>query len=315
MHRLSPSSRRLLYSMASASAPPRWWSAARARGDSPRLVPPDRPARRVFRFPRGSRNMASSSGVEGEELGKPDSHYVLPSADNAVYTTNGMMFPLGITQGVINEENKGTAEELIACYGHAHPATEEDVGGRATLQPTDVKQDAMRAVEDVIDFCGDSQLSDGEEDVGSETEVNDGEEYEDNSCYDDDYPPDGVVPSSILECSSHRDGSIYRGTRRWQTDYCIADRNETRLEAMRFSDTIDCVLYLGTCIRHPPGRLLQIFLVKLAKIPMDSGSVELYGYIAMRDCLDPLLNYVVKLSRDDPIVIEQGSLIELTGPK
>lgn len=35
------------------------------------------------------------------------------------------------------------------------------------------------------------------------------------------------------------------------------------------------------------------------------GSIELYGYIAARDDLEPLLNYVVNFSRDDPIIVEQ----------
>lgn len=38
---------------------------------------------------------------------------------------------------------------------------------------------------------------------------------------------------------------------------------------------------------------------------MDCGSVELYGYMAARDCLDPLLNYIFNVSRDDPIIVEQ----------
>ncbi|CAD6254789.1 unnamed protein product [Miscanthus lutarioriparius] len=72
-----------------------------------------------------------------------------------------------------------------------------------------------------------------------------------------------------------------RGTLEWKEVYRIADRNE----------------------------------IKLAKIPMDRGSVELYGYIAVRDCLDPLLNYIVNISRYDPVIMEQGSLIEMSGPK
>ncbi|WVZ78069.1 hypothetical protein U9M48_025834 [Paspalum notatum var. saurae] len=47
----------------------------------------------------------------------------------------------------------------------------------------------------------------------------------------------------------------------------------------------------------------------------EHGSVELYGYIAARDRLEPLLNYVVNFSRDDPIIVEQGSLINMAGPK
>lgn len=51
--------------------------------------------------------------------------------------------------------------------------------------------------------------------------------------------------------------------------------------------------------------MLQIFSLKLAKIPADCGSIELYGYIAVRDDLDPLRNYVVNISRDDPIIMEK----------
>jgi hypothetical protein len=51
--------------------------------------------------------------------------------------------------------------------------------------------------------------------------------------------------------------------------------------------------------------MFQIFSLKLAKAPVDGGLVQLYGYIAVRDNLDPLLNYVVSVSRDDPIILEQ----------
>jgi hypothetical protein len=35
----------------------------------------------------------------------------------------------------------------------------------------------------------------------------------------------------------------------------------------------------------------------------------LYGYIAVRDELDPLLNYVVNFSRDEPIIVKQVCMI------
>jgi hypothetical protein len=38
---------------------------------------------------------------------------------------------------------------------------------------------------------------------------------------------------------------------------------------------------------------------------VDVGKIELYGYIAAQDDLEPLLNYVVNVSRDDPIIVEQ----------
>ncbi|PNT73509.1 uncharacterized protein LOC100825594 [Brachypodium distachyon] len=83
-----------------------------------------------------------------------------------------------------------------------------------------------------------------------------------------------------------------------------------RLDAMMLSDPTDCYISDGICITHPSCGMLQIFSVKLAKLYLDGGSVELYGYIAARDALDALLNYVVNVSRDDPIVVEQGSSIE-----
>ena len=51
--------------------------------------------------------------------------------------------------------------------------------------------------------------------------------------------------------------------------------------------------------------MLQIFSLAMAKIPQDDDLVELYGYIAVRDYLDTLRNYVVNISRDDPIIVKQ----------
>jgi hypothetical protein len=50
---------------------------------------------------------------------------------------------------------------------------------------------------------------------------------------------------------------------------------------------------------------LQIFSLKLAELYWNAGSLQLYGYVAVRDHMDPLLNYVVNISRDDPITVEQ----------
>ena len=65
----------------------------------------------------------------------------------------------------------------------------------------------------------------------------------------------------------------------------------------------------GICIQHHPGRMLQILSLKLDKISVDGDLVELYGYIAVRDDVDPLLNYVVNFSRDEPITVEQVHMI------
>ncbi|XP_020186869.1 uncharacterized protein [Aegilops tauschii subsp. strangulata] len=66
-------------------------------------------------------------------------------------------------------------------------------------------------------------------------------------------------------------------------------------------------------MKHPTSCMLQIFSLAMAKIPQDDDFVELYGYIAVRDDLDVLLNYVVNISRDDPIIVEKGSLISMAG--
>jgi hypothetical protein len=83
---------------------------------------------------------------------------------------------------------------------------------------------------------------------------------------------------------------------------------EARLEAMTLSEPTDCIFDDGTCMKHDPGRTLQILSIDVASISLDGGSVELYGYIAIRDVIDPLLNYVIRFSRDDPIIVRQVSI-------
>ncbi|KAK1643027.1 hypothetical protein QYE76_060832 [Lolium multiflorum] len=125
--------------------------------------------------------------------------------------------------------------------------------------------------------------------------------------------PDYV--EEIFPNSSHRDGSIYSGTDHWKIDYRISDRNETWLEAMMFPDPTDCRMRNGTCMSHTSCHMLQFLSLRLAKVPAELGSVELYGYIAARDNMNPLLNYIVNFSRDDPIMVKQGSLFNMSGPK
>lgn len=121
---------------------------------------------------------------------------------------------------------------------------------------------------------------------------------------------DDVLDLGILPKSTHRDGSLYRNTHSWKRMYNVDDCSETRLP-----DPTDCDIRNGECIRHQPNRVLQIFSLKLAELTLDLGPVELYGYIAVRDYLDTLRNYVVNISRDDPIIVKQGSLIDMAGPK
>ncbi|OQU84375.1 hypothetical protein SORBI_3004G043001 [Sorghum bicolor] len=106
-------------------------------------------------------------------------------------------------------------------------------------------------------------------------------------------------------------------TRKKKIVLLCGDGPPARIEPMLLSDPKDCMFITGrqTCGMHYPRHMLQILSLKLAKIDVDGGPIELYGYMAARDVLEPLLNYVLNVSRNDPIVVEQGSLIEMTGPK
>ncbi|TVU44705.1 hypothetical protein EJB05_04156, partial [Eragrostis curvula] len=127
---------------------------------------------------------------------------------------------------------------------------------------------------------------------------------------------DDIWPATICQGSSHRDGSIYTGN--WEEAYSmdIADRDETVLERRKkLSTNFDCYPDQETCICHGPDDMIQIFSLSLAKTPINSGPIQLYGYMAARDDIDGKLNYVFNHSRDDPVIVQQGSLLEMTGPK
>ncbi|XP_044345312.1 uncharacterized protein [Triticum aestivum] len=188
-----------------------------------------------------------------------------------------------VTQNMNNMETRSTTGEPMACYAEV--------------------------IDDKRDTWGKT--------VGYEEETVDNEDEEYGNC--DTlmvrYPLDRVRPLAVIPKSRHRDGSIYKCTHSWKKECLIADRSETIFEPMMFTEPSNCFIFNGTCMRHGPTHMLQIVSIKLAKIHVDGGPIALYGYIALRDNLDPLLNYVVKFSRDDPITLEQGSLINLAGPK
>ncbi|XP_044956799.1 uncharacterized protein LOC123407677 [Hordeum vulgare subsp. vulgare] len=258
MRRLSPTLRSPLSFM--ASAPPSRSPPALARRAFPPMAAPDPAARRVSRFPPGSRSMASTSGFKADESGKPGKALLISSTNDHS----------AINQGMENVETGGTSLEAI-----------DGVAG---------KHGALAKLVDIY----------GRDETGRSTTM-------DTKGADKKRI---VAPMDLLPKSRHRDGSVFRGTHSWKSEYNIADRNETRLP-----DPTDCIIHNGKCSRHNPNRLLQIFSIKLAKLTVAVGSVELYGYIAVRDGLDPLLNYVVNISRDDPIIVKQGSLINMVGPK
>uniref|UniRef100_A0A453KBP4 DUF6598 domain-containing protein n=2 Tax=Aegilops tauschii subsp. strangulata TaxID=200361 RepID=A0A453KBP4_AEGTS len=276
MHRLSSTSRLPISFM--ASSPPRWWPSALARRVIPLLAAPNPPARRLSRFPHGSQNLATVSRVQGDESGKPYRRLPISIAQ--------------IMKRMKNTGTRGTVSEVI----------DEDEGKS--------DKDAFRTTSEVMDDKSDTwgqnvNLPGFEEDRSSaaKNHITGIAVSEDEGLSDDE----GFSVNGILAKSRHRDGSIYRGIDlfHWKEEYRIADRNETRLEAMTLSDpAANCKVHNGICTRHFARSMLQIYSLELAKIPVD-GFVELYGYVAVRDDLDPLLNYVVNISRDDPVIVEQ----------
>uniref|UniRef100_A0A0E0EF82 DUF6598 domain-containing protein n=1 Tax=Oryza meridionalis TaxID=40149 RepID=A0A0E0EF82_9ORYZ len=236
--------------------------------------------RRVSRFPWEPRNMTTISRVKGDE-----SYRRLPSQEKK---------HTAITQGMKTIDTRGTILE-------ARAGDEKSNRDAASSEVSYIKYDVL----------GQSAKQDGcdEDDRRSETE----EHVEEDEVLD----PEEYTVNNILPKSRHRDGSIYRDIMDtpWKREFHIADRNETRLEAMKFSNPTDCVIRRnGTCMSHYHRCMLQILSLELAKITLYDGSIELYGYIAVRDDLDPLHNYIVNCSRDDPIIVEQGSLINMEGP-
>ncbi|KAI4981601.1 hypothetical protein ZWY2020_022093 [Hordeum vulgare] len=128
---------------------------------------------------------------------------------------------------------------------------------------------------------------------------------------------DDVWVPFILPNSSHRDGAIYKNVilkEDW-VDIDFMNRNETRLEPVMFyKPTEECLLYAKNRF-YFPQHMLQFFSLTLAECSSNNGPIQVYGYIAARDARDRMLNYVLNHSRDDPITVQQGSLIQMTGPK
>jgi len=120
----------------------------------------------------------------------------------------------------------------------------------------------------------------------------------------------------IVENSTHRDGAIYKENWGYWGQGCpynLADRTETMFDHKRFAK-VPCFPEPECCVEHFSNEMVQIFSLMLAKTPIKSDSIQMYGYFAARDYLDGHLNYVFNRSRDNPVVVQQGSLIEMTGP-
>nr|XP_051208445.1 uncharacterized protein LOC127325669 [Lolium perenne] len=133
------------------------------------------------------------------------------------------------------------------------------------------------------------------------------------------FPVDGVPRADVIEYYTHRDGAIYKRSTAGSlaTLYQLHDTSETGLEPMMRSEpTENCSTNWRSCETHDPCTMMQIFSLKLAYPRPAGDQVQVYGFMAVRDTLDPLRNYVFNRSRDDPFIVEQeDGHIQMSGPK
>jgi hypothetical protein len=69
--------------------------------------------------------------------------------------------------------------------------------------------------------------------------------------------------------------------------------------------TESCVSDPQNCMLHFPRDMFQFMSVMLVDTTVSNGSMPLFGYIAVRDERDWMLNYIFNRSRDDPIIVQQ----------
>lgn len=133
----------------------------------------------------------------------------------------------------------------------------------------------------------------------------------------DGFPLDGVMRGDLLRNLKHGDGSIYTSNSYWAKVYRLYDTSETCLESMMMTVPYDsCMPNWRVCKRHAYRTMMQIFSLKLAYTSSYvSGPVQLYGYVAVRDLLNPMRNYVFNRTRNDPLVVEHDGFIQMSGPK
>lgn len=83
---------------------------------------------------------------------------------------------------------------------------------------------------------------------------------------------------------------------------------------------------ISMCKLHRPTAMMQIFSLKLVEtgVAADDRPIRLYGFLAVRDSLNPLSNYIFNHTREDPLVLgqhQQGSshpgsfILPMAGPK
>ncbi|BAT12336.1 Os11g0108000 [Oryza sativa Japonica Group] len=83
--------------------------------------------------------------------------------------------------------------------------------------------------------------------------------------------------------------------------------------------TTDCRPNWSGCIVHSGSSMLQIFSLKLVSITapaIGDDPIQVYGFMAVRDHMDCLRNYVFNRGRDKPFVVSLSDpFILLSGPK
>ncbi|EMS51278.1 hypothetical protein TRIUR3_33974 [Triticum urartu] len=102
-----------------------------------------------------------------------------------------------------------------------------------------------------------------------------------------------------------------------RTAHILTEVTSACLESMMTTVPYDsCMPNWRVCKRHAYRTMMQIFSLKLAYTSSYvSGPVQLYGYVAVRDLLNPMRNYVFNRTRNDPLVVEHDGFIQMSGPK
>uniref|UniRef100_A0ACD5W689 Uncharacterized protein n=2 Tax=Avena sativa TaxID=4498 RepID=A0ACD5W689_AVESA len=131
---------------------------------------------------------------------------------------------------------------------------------------------------------------------------------------------DSVQEIRLLDESKHRDGSICSDSLAWHKMYRTNLTEETCLEPMMMSTPTNCWPNMRDCKGHLYCHMMQIYSLKLAHISADTSGrpIQLYGFMAARDLLNPRRNYVFNRPRDDPsVVVQDGDdqFIRMPGPK
>ncbi|CAO2044948.1 unnamed protein product [Urochloa humidicola] len=150
---------------------------------------------------------------------------------------------------------------------------------------------------------------------------------EPESQQEDEEPEEDLpIPAPVIRGSKHADGSIYRqDTHFCHRLYRLDDIRETPLMQAKINFE-KCSPNWFTCRRHNGCAMMQIFSLKLTNHSAITtpavAPIELYGFMAVRDLLDPLRNYVFNRTRDDPLVLYPSSddpssplLIQMASPK